>query len=74
MRRDRFWIAGAAVVAAVAAFPLSQPGQASAQPTRTRTPVVQVAGEKPQTRLQPQALNRDGQAVRVVYPSLLATN
>ena len=65
MARDRFWIAGAAVVAAVAAFPLSQPGQASAQPTRT--PVVQVSGER-----QPQVLNRDGQAVRVVYPSPLA--
>ena len=70
MARERFWIAGAAVVAAVAAFPLSQPGQASAQPTRT--PVVQVSGEKPQTHVQPQALNRDGQAVRVVYPSPLA--
>jgi hypothetical protein len=70
MARKRFWIAGAAVVAAVAAFPLSQPGQASAQPTRT--PIVQVSGEKPQTRLQPQALNRDGRAVRVVYPSPIA--
>ena len=70
MARKRFWIAGAAVVAAVAAFPLSQPGQASAQPTHT--PVVQVSGEKPQTRLQPQALNRDGRAVRVVYPSPIA--
>ena len=70
MRRDRFWIAGAAVVAAVAAFPLSQPGQASAQPTRT--PDVQVAGERPQAHVQPQALNRDGRAVRVVYPSPIA--
>ena len=69
MARERFWIAGAAVVAAVAAFPLSQPGQASAQPTKV---AVQTNTASEQARVHPQVLNRHGQAVRVVYPSPLA--
>jgi hypothetical protein len=64
MRRERFWIASAAVVAAVAAFPLAQTGQASAQQTKTGLPAIMPAEQAPS-----QVLNRDGQVVRVVYPS-----
>ena len=60
MARDRFWIAGAAVVAAVAAFPLTQAGQAAAQQAKAQTTVNQPAP-------QPQVLSRDGRPVRVVY-------
>jgi hypothetical protein len=67
MMKQRYWMAGAAVVAAVVAFPLTQAGQAAAQPTKAgvQTTVVQPTS-------QSQALNRDGRAVRVVYPSPLA--
>jgi hypothetical protein len=68
MVKQRYWIAGAAVVAAVAAVPLAQPGQASAQPTKAG---VQTSTASEQARMQPQVLNRHGQAVRVVYPSPL---
>jgi hypothetical protein len=64
MRRERFWIASAAVVAAVAAFPLAQAGQASAQQTKTGLPAI-----TPAKQAHSHVLNRDGQVVRVVYPS-----
>ena len=66
MARKRFWIASAAVVAAVAALPLTQPGQASAQQTKTG---VQATTLAEQTRSQPEARTADGRAIRVVYPS-----
>jgi hypothetical protein len=69
MIKQRYWMAGAAVVAAVAAFPLTQPGQASAQPTKA---LAQTSTVPEQARVQPQVLNRHGQAVRVVYPSPVA--
>jgi hypothetical protein len=68
MVKQRYWIAGAALVAAGAAFPLAQPGQASAQQTKA---AVQTTGPE-QARPQPQLVNREGQAVRVVYPSPFA--
>ena len=68
MVKQRYWIAGAAVVAAVAAVPLMQAGQASAQPTKAG---VQTSTASEQARMQPTTLNRQGQAVRVVYPSPL---
>jgi hypothetical protein len=61
-------MAGAAVVAAIAAFPLAQPGHASAQQTKA---AVQTTAPE-QAHPQPQLVNRDGQAVRVVYPSPFA--
>ena len=66
MIKRRVWIAGAAVVAALAAVPLTKVSQASAQATK----VVAVQGSVTQTTArveQPQALSRDGRAVRVVY-------
>ena len=69
MVKQRYWIAGAAVVAAGAAVPLAQPGQASAQPTKA---AVQTSAASEQARVPPPTLNRHGQAVRVVYPSPLA--
>ena len=62
MGRERYWMAGAAVMAALAAVPLTQAGQASAQQTK---PQVQATSQ--QALSLPQALNRDGQPVRVVY-------
>ena len=69
MAKQRFWIAGAAM-AALAAVPLSKAGQASAQPTKVAQAqllAVQAAVRPEQSSSQPQALNREGRPVRVVY-------
>ena len=58
MIKQRYWMASAAVVAAVVAVPLTQAGQAAAQ--QAKATVSQPAA-------QPQVLNRDGRPVRVVY-------
>ncbi len=62
MARKRYWMAGAAVVAALAAIPLTQAGQASAQQTK-----VQVQAAVAQPSAQPQPVDRNGRPVRVVY-------
>jgi hypothetical protein len=70
MAKQRVWIAGAAVVAALAAVPLAKAGQASAQPAKVaqaQVSAVQAAARPEQSPSQPQALNREGRAVRVVY-------
>ena len=75
MAKQRVWIAGAAMVAALAAVPLAKAGQASAQPTKVaqaqvsavQTPAVQAAARPKQSSSQPQALSREGRPVRVVY-------
>ena len=75
MMKQRVWIAGAAMLAALAAVPLAKAGQASAQPTQVaqaqvsavQTPAVQAAARPEQSPSQPQALNREGRPVRVVY-------
>ena len=64
MIKQRYWMAGAAVVAAVVAVPLTQAGQAAAQQAKAPPTVSQPAP-------QPQVLNRDGRPVRVVYGALL---
>ena len=69
MIKQRYWMASAAVVAAVAAVPLTQAGQAAAQQARAG---VQTSTAPEQARIPPAILNRHGQAVRVVYPSPLA--
>jgi hypothetical protein len=53
MMKQRYWMAGAAVVAAVAAFPLTQAGQAAAQPTKAgvQTTVVQPTSQSYDLRL-----------------------
>ena len=60
MMKQRYWMASAAVVAAVVAVPLTQAGQAAAQQAKAQATVSQPAP-------QPQVLNRDGRPVRVVY-------
>jgi hypothetical protein len=60
MMTQRYWMAGAAVVAAVVAVPLTQAGQAAAQQAKAQATVSQPAS-------QPQVLSRDGRPVRVVY-------
>ncbi len=59
MIKQRYWMAGAAVVAAVVAVPLTQADQAAAQQAKVQA----VSQPAP----QPQVLNRDGRPVRVVY-------
>ncbi len=62
MAQKRYWMAGAAVVAALAAVPLTQASQASAQQTK-----AQVQAAAVQTPVQPQVVDREGRVVRVVY-------
>ena len=62
MIKQRYWMASAAVVAAVVAVPLTQAGQAAAQQAK-----AQVQATVQQSPSQPQMLNRNGQPVRVVY-------
>ena len=64
MMKQRYWMASAAVVAAVVAVPLTQAGQAAAQQAKAQATVSQPIP-------QPQALNRDGRPVRVVYSAPL---
>ncbi|MFL5533623.1 MAG: hypothetical protein ACJ8BC_16795 [Gemmatimonadales bacterium] len=66
---NRVWIAGAAVVAAVAAFPLAQFGQASAKATAAKVAGGQASSRAEQIRLQSEARSEAGRVVRVVYPS-----
>jgi hypothetical protein len=66
---NRVWIAGAAVAAAVAAFPLAQSGNASAKAAAAKGPGGQASIHAEQTRSQPEARNEAGRVVRVVYPS-----
>ena len=60
MIKQRYWMAGAAVVAAIVAVPLTQAGQAAAQQAKAQATVSQPTP-------QPQVLSRDGRPVRVVY-------
>ena len=62
MARKRYWMAGAAVVAGLAAVPLTQARHDSAQQTQS-----QVQATSQQALSPSQALHRDGQPVRVVY-------
>jgi hypothetical protein len=64
---NRVWIAGAAMAAAVAAFPLAQSGNASAKAAKGGGGQASIHAE--QTRSQPEARNEAGRVVRVVYPS-----
>jgi hypothetical protein len=66
---NRVWIAGAAVIAAVAAFPLAQFGQASAKATAAKVAGGQASSRAEQTRSQPETRSEVGRMVRVVYPS-----
>ena len=65
----RVWIAGAAVIAAVAAFPLTQSGQVSAKAAAAKVAGGQASLRAEQTRSQPEARSEAGRVVRVVYPS-----
>jgi hypothetical protein len=66
---NRVWIAGAAVIAAVAAFPLTQSGQVSAKAAVAKVAGGQASLRAEQTRSQPEARNEAGRVVHVVYPS-----
>jgi hypothetical protein len=66
---NRVWIAGAAVAAAVAAFPLAQSGDASAKAAAAKGGGGQASIHAEQTRSQPEARSEAGRVVRVVYPS-----
>jgi len=68
----RVWIAGAAVIAAVAAFPLTQSGQVSAKAVAAKVAGGQASLRAEQTRSQPEARSEAGRVVRVVYPSPIA--
>jgi hypothetical protein len=66
---NRVWIAGAAAIAAVAAFPLTQFGQVSAKATAAKVAGGQASSRAEQIRLQSEARSEAGRVVRVVYPS-----
>ncbi len=62
MARKRYWMASAAVLAAVAAVPLAKANQAPVQQGKAE---VSVSAAQPAS--EPQSLTRDGRPVRVVY-------
>ena len=55
---NRVWIAGAAAIAAVAAFPLAQSGQVSAKAAAPKVAVGPASSRAEQTRSQPESPQR----------------